>query len=161
LGAQDPRAHYRDVRFLFVIIFVPLGTAFAFRSLMPGLLKSVNQINYPISLVVVAGINFGALGRYIPYLKANPQQVFYCAICALGLALMLALLGWGFVRTRIWADRVAASASQVWINNILIVALAIHINQPLAATLSVFYLIPLYGFVVFFRCCPIGLIARL
>lgn len=136
--------------FLTMIIFTPLGAAFACRWLMPGLLKSMNRMSYPISLVVVAGINFGALGSYIPYLKTNPEQILYCAVCSLGLALMLAFMGWGSARTRKWADRVAASGSQVWINNVLIIALAIHVNQPLAATLSVFYLIPLYGFVVFF-----------
>ena len=74
----------------------------------------------------------------------------YCAVSSIGLALVLGLLGWSSIRIRNWADRVAASGSQVWVNNILIIALAVHINQPLAATLSVFYLIPLYGFVVFF-----------
>ena len=138
------------VLFLAMIIFVPLAAAFALQALVPGLLKPVNRMSYPISLVVVAGINFGALGRYIPYLQTNPEQIFYCVVCSLGLALMLALMGWGSTRTRNRADRVAASGSQVWINNILIIALAIHINQPLAATLSAFYLIPLYGFVIFF-----------
>jgi hypothetical protein len=66
------------------------------------------------------------------------------------LSVVLALLGWISARTRNWADQVAASGSQVWVNNILIIALAVYMNQPLAATLSVFYLIPLYGFVVFF-----------
>ncbi len=136
--------------FLAMIIFVPLGAAFLFRALAPRLLAPMNRISYPISLVVVAGINFGALGRYVPYLKTNPEQILYCAVFSIGLALMLALLGWSSARTRKWADRVAASGSQVWINNILIIALAVHMNQPLAATLSVFYLIPLYGFVVFF-----------
>lgn len=136
--------------FLTIIIFVPLVIAFAFRSLAPGLLRHVNRMSYPISLMVVAGINFGALGRYIPYLKTNPEQIVYCMICSFVLALLLALLGWGGARSRNWSERVAASGSQVWINNILIIALAIHINQPLAATLSVFYLLPLYGFVVFF-----------
>jgi hypothetical protein len=62
----------------------------------------------------------------------------------------LAFLGWSSTRTRDWTDRIAASGSQVWVNNILIIALAVHMNQPLDATLSVFYLIPLYGFVVVF-----------
>ena len=136
--------------FLAMIIFVPLVAAFVFRALAPGLLGPVNRMSYPISLVVVAGINFGALGRYVPYLKANPEQILYCAVYSIGLALVLAFLGWSATRVRNWADRVAASGSQVWINNILIIALAVHMNQPLAATLSVFYLIPLYGFVVFF-----------
>ncbi len=136
--------------FLAMIIFVPLVAAFVFRALTPALLEPMNRMSYPISLVVVAGINFGALGRYIPYLKANPGQILYCAVFSIGLALVLALLGWSSTRVRNWADRVAASGSQVWINNILIIALAVHMNQPLAATLSVFYLIPLYGFVVFF-----------
>lgn len=136
--------------FLAMIIFVPLGAAFAFRRLAPGLLEPLNRMSYPISLVVVAGINFGALGRYIPYLKTNPEQILYCAVCSIGLALALAYGGWHSTRNRNWPDRVAASGSQVWVNNILIIALAVHMNQPLAATLSVFYLIPLYGFVVFF-----------
>jgi len=136
--------------FLAMVIFVPLGTAFVCRVLVPQLLEPVNRMSYPISLVVVAGINFGALGRYVPYLKTNPKQIFYCAVYSIGLALVLALLGWSSTRNRSWADRVAASGSQVWVNNILIIALAVYMNQPLAATLSVFYLIPFYGVVVFF-----------
>lgn len=136
--------------FLAMIIFIPLGVTFIFRVVAPGLLESIDRMSYPISLVVIAGINFGALGRYVPYLKANPEQILYCAIFSIGLALVLASLGWYSTWSRDWADRVAASASQVWINNILIIALAVHMNQPLAATLCVFYMIPLYGFVVFF-----------
>ncbi len=136
--------------FLAMIIFVPLGAAFVFRALAPGLIEPMNRMSYPISLVVVAGINFGALGRYVPYLKTNPEQILYCAVFSIGLALVLAILGWSSSRTRNWADRVAASGSQVWVNNILIIALAVYINEPLAATLSVFYLVPLYGFVIFF-----------
>jgi BASS family bile acid:Na+ symporter len=137
-------------RFLAMIVFLPLGTAFLLRALSPGMLERINQMSYPISLMVVAGINFGALGRYVPYLRTNPAQIVYCGIYSIGLAMVLALLGWHATRARRWADRVAASGSQVWINNILIIALAVHMNQPLAATLSVFYLIPFYGVVIFF-----------
>ncbi|TKB27533.1 hypothetical protein FCL47_05190 [Desulfopila sp. IMCC35006] len=136
--------------FLGMIIFVPLVAAFLFRMVMPGLLVPMNRMSYPISLVVISGINFGALGRYLPYLKSNPEQILYCAICSVALAMVLALLGWGAARTRNWAYRVAASGSQVWVNNILIIALAVHMNLPLAATLAAFYMIPYYGFVVFF-----------
>ena len=136
--------------FLSMVIFIPLGTAFLFRSFASGLLDLMNTISYPLSLILVAGINFGALGRYVPYLKANPEQILYSGIFSFGLAPVLALAGWFSVRTRAWEDRVAASGSQVWVNNILIIALSVHLHQPLTATLSAFYLIPLYGFVVIF-----------
>ena len=136
--------------FLAMIIFIPLGAAFVVRKLSPGLLGPLDRMSYPISLVVLVGINFGALGRYLPYLKANPEQILYCVVYSIGLSLMLAILGWGLARSRSWANRVAASGSQVWGNNILIIALAVDMNQPLAATLSVLYLIPFYAFVVFF-----------
>ena len=136
--------------FLAMIIFIPLGAAFGLRRLAPGLLAQANRCSYPISLAVVAGINFGALGRYVPYLKRHPEQILYCAIWSVGLALILALIGWHSARNGDWPDRVAAAGSQVWINNILIIALAVHMDQPLAATLSAFYLLPLYGFVVLF-----------
>jgi hypothetical protein len=107
-------------------------------------------MGYPISLVVIAAINFGALGRYVPYLKANPEQILYCAIFSIGLAVLLAGIGWLFERRRHWPDKMASSGSQVWLNNVVIIALAIQIDQPLAATLSAFYFIPLYGFVIFY-----------
>ena len=136
--------------FLAMIIFLPLGAAFGLRALAPALLDPINRVSYPLSLLLVAGINFGALGRYVPYLKANPKQILYCAAYSMGLALVLGLLGWFSTNNRQWGDRAAASGSQIWVNNILILALAVHINHPLAATLSVFYLIPYYGVVVFF-----------
>ncbi len=136
--------------FLTMIIFIPLGAALAVRLLVPRLLEPMNRISYPISLMVIAGINFGALGRYVPYLQANPEQVIYCVIFAIGLALTLAFLGWNSTMSRDWADKIAASGSQIWVNNILIIALAVQINQPLAATLSAIYMIPFYGLVVFF-----------
>lgn len=136
--------------FLAMIIFVPLCMAFLCRSFLPGMLKYVNRLSYPISLVVISGINFGALGRYAPYLKANPEQIVYCAITSFTLAVAMAWVGWISMRGRAWQDRIASSGSQIWVNNILIIALAVHMNQPLAATLGAFYMIPYYGFVVFF-----------
>lgn len=136
--------------FLAMIIFVPLFAAFGFRAISPRLLDKVNLMGYPISLVVIAAINFGALGRYVPYLKANPEQILYCAVFSIGLAIILAIIGWSSEKGKHWPDKVASSGSQIWLNNVLIIALAIQINQPLAATLSVFYFIPMYGFVIFF-----------
>jgi predicted Na+-dependent transporter len=136
--------------FLAMMIFVPLVVAFVFRILAPGLLEPINRMSYLFSLVLAAGTNFGALGRYVPYLKTDPEQILYCAVYSVGLAVVLAFLGWFSTQSRNWADRAAASGSQVWVNNMLIVVLAINMNLPLAAILSAFYLIPFYGFVVFF-----------
>ncbi|BHH83606.1 bile acid:sodium symporter family protein [Desulforhopalus sp. 52FAK] len=136
--------------FLATVIFVPLIAAFSCRKISPKLLEQINRKGYPIALVVIAAINFGALGRYVPYLQANPAQILYCALFSLGLGVTLSFIGWMSEKGKHWPDRVAAAGSQTWVNNVLIIALAIQIDQPLAATLSVFYFIPLYGSVVFF-----------
>ena len=136
--------------FLGMIIFVPLVVAFILRGLAPGLLGSINRISYPIALLAVACVNFAALGRYVDYLKSNPEQVLYSAVYAFGLAVVLAYMGWASALGKGWADRVAASGSQVLVNNMLIIALSIHMNEPLTATLCAFYLLPLYGFVIFY-----------
>lgn len=136
--------------FLAMIIFVPLVLAFACRAVAPGLLISLNRFGYTVSLVVVAGINFGALGRYVQYLQAHPWQIVLCATFSITLAVLLAGMGWYLTRSREWPERIAAAGSQVWVNNILIIALAVQMNLPLAATLGALYLIPLYGFVVVF-----------
>ncbi len=104
--------------FLAMIVFVPLVTAFAFRAISPRLLEKVNRMGYPISLAVIAVISFGALGRYIPYLKANPEQILYCAVFSAGLAVIMSVIGWVSKRGRHWPDKVASSASQVWLNNV-------------------------------------------
>lgn len=134
--------------FLAMVIFVPLLLAILLRKLAPGLLETVNSSSYPISLAVLTGINFGALGKYVPYLQANPGQVLLCVLFAIALALLLAIIGWWFSRAGNWPDKMAASGSQAWVNNILIIALAVHMNNALAATLAAVYLIPYYGLVV-------------
>lgn len=136
--------------FLAMIIFVPLGASGLLKTMAPRLVQPLNRYSYPLSLIVIAAINFGALGRYVPYLQANPQQIVIAFICALLVALVYGALGWVAIRTHNLADRIAASGSQVWVNNMLIVALAVHIDQPLAATLGILYLIPFYGFVFVF-----------
>lgn len=136
--------------FLAMIIFVPLVLALGFRKLLPEMLKNISQVSYPISLIVLTGINFGALGKYVSYLQANPTQIFLCILFAIGLAMILALIGWYSSKSGIWADKMACSGSQIWVNNILIIALAVHMNNALAATLSALYLIPYYGFVVLY-----------
>jgi bile acid:Na+ symporter, BASS family len=141
---------YSMALFLAMIILIPLAAAFALRYLFPGILGRVNRLSYPISLMVIAAINFGALGRYVPYLTANPLQIIYCAIFATGLAVIMAGLGWMVAGNVEWPDKVASSGSQVWLNNVLIIALAVHLDKPLAAALGVFYFLPLYGFVVIF-----------
>jgi len=141
---------YAMALFLAMIILVPLLAAFSLRFFAPRILEKVNTFSYPISLAVIAAINFGALGRYVPYLIANPAQIINCAGFSIVLAVVMALLGWYSIRSADWADRLAASGSQVWVNNVLIIALAVQMDDPLAATLSAFYFLPLYGFVVFF-----------
>lgn len=92
--------------FLALIIIIPLLAAFIFRTLAPGLLVPMNRMSYPISLLVVAGINFGAIGQYVPYLKNNPEQILFCAVYSIGLAILMASAGWSLTRTRNRADRV-------------------------------------------------------
>lgn len=146
--------------FLAVIVFIPLISAFSLRAVAPGILRRVNARAYPISLVVIAMINFGALGRYVPYLKANPDQILLCIILSSGLAVCLALIGWLVSMQKTWSEKVASSGSQTWLNNVLIIALAVHLDNSLAAVLSAAYFLPLYGSVVLFsvmasrRCAP-------
>lgn len=136
--------------FLAAVIFIPLIAAFVLKHTAPGVIAPFNRNSYALSLIVIAGINFAALGRYVPYLKAHPGQIFYAVLCAVVLAPVMGGLGWFSARNCDFADRIAASGSQVWVNNMLIVALAVQIDLPLAATLGIMYLIPFYVAAVVF-----------
>ena len=52
--------------FLAMIILIPLLSSFLFQFLFPKILKHINRMSYPISLLVVAGINFGLSADTFP-----------------------------------------------------------------------------------------------
>ncbi len=137
--------------FLALVIFIPLTAAFALRAYLPGALDQINRIAFPVSLVVLAVINFGALGHYLPYLKANSAQITGAVICSSLMAVAMAGLGWSTAWGRGWSEQVASAGSQVWLNNVLIIVLAVHLNDSTAAVIGAFYFVPLYAFVVFYH----------
>jgi len=136
--------------FLAVIIFVPLISSFALRSTAPRLLARVNGMSYPLSLVIIAAINFGVLGRHVPYLMANVDHLVITAVTALLLGMVMTAVGWWTILGKGWENRMASAGSQLWINNVMLIALAVHLDSPLAAILGVVYILPYFGLFFFF-----------
>lgn len=136
--------------FLAMIVFIPLISSFVLRGTAPRLIERFNDMTYPLSLVVIAAINFGALGRYVPYLRANFNHLVITVISALILAVMMAAIGWWTIPGKEWEKKMASAGSQFWINNVMLIALAIQLDSPIAAILGVLYFLPAYGMVFFF-----------
>lgn len=136
--------------FLAMIIFIPLIASFVLRGVSPRLLDRVNGVTYPLSLIVIAAVNFGALGRYVPYLQANLDQLVIALVTVLLMTVTMAAIGWWTIPGKGWENRMASAGSQLWINNVMLIALAVHLDDPIAAILGVLYFLPSYGLVFFF-----------
>ena len=136
--------------FLAMIIFVPLIASAVVRGVFPRLLDRLNGGIYPLSLVVIAAVNFGALGRYVPYLRANLDQLIIALITVLLLVAVMVSIGWWTMPGKGWENRMASAGSQLWINNVMLIALAVHLDNPIAAILGALYFVPSYGMVFFF-----------
>jgi hypothetical protein len=63
------------VGFMAVLIFLPLLASVFFRRLLPRISGWLDEHSYPISLVLLAAMNLGALGLYTPFLRAHHTDV--------------------------------------------------------------------------------------
>lgn len=133
---------------LAAIIFIPLVGVSLGRKFTPGFMAAVEKRSFPVSLVVMSLINFGAFGRYAPYLKGNPEQI----LVSLPLVIILALAAFGIgmllLRGSSREMGVTSGGTMLWINNVLIIVLGAELGDPLSSVMAALYMIPCFGMIV-------------
>ena len=143
------------VGFMAFLIFLPLIVSIFFRRLLPRISGWLDERSYPISLVLLAAMNLGALGLYTPFLKAHQADAVISVLVGFALAAVLASAGVVLFRSASPHERVAAGGALGWINNVLVIVLGHYFNDPLISVLAALYMVPYYVLIV-----PLGHLGR-
>jgi bile acid:Na+ symporter, BASS family len=143
------------VGFMAVLIFLPLLVSVFFRRLLPRISGWLDEYSYPISLVLLAAINLGALGLYTPFLKAHHAEVVISVLVGAGLAAILAGAGVVLFWSSPPQERVGAGGALGWINNVLVIVLGNYFSDPLISVLAALYMVPYYVLII-----PLGYLSR-
>ena len=141
--------------FLAFIVFAPLAAVSLSRRIVPGFIRALDRISFPLSLVPFILVNLGTFGRYGPYLRARPEEMLHSLLLSTLLILLTATAGAVIFARRDGPDRAAGAASLAWINNVVIIVVGASIGDAPSSLLSAFYLIPFYPTVV-----PMSWLAR-
>ncbi len=143
------------VGFMAVLIFLPLLAAVLFRWMVPRLAGWLDERSYPISLILLAAMNLGALGLYSPFLRAHPAEVVISLLVGSGLGVVLAGVGMVLFWSHPPLERVAAAGALGWINNVLVIVLGTYFHDPLTSVLAALYMVPYYVLII-----PLGHLSR-
>jgi len=132
------------IEMLALVIFVPAAAVQILRRIAPGLLKRVDRLRFPISLVVFALINLGIFSKYAEFFRQSPTTI----LTAVGVAF---LLGTVYVATGLvlaWKapleDRLAGAVIMGNMNNVLVMVFSARFFTPLEPTLAAMYILPFF-----------------
>lgn len=136
------------VQLLAVVIFVPMVVVYLVRKFVPGVLPVITRVQFPISLVLFAAINFGVFSKYASFFFQETGKLL--AAIALGYLLCGVYYAVGYFLTpgQGTPQRLAAAVSMALMNNVLVVVFASRFFGPLSPTLAAVYILPFFTMIV-------------
>jgi BASS family bile acid:Na+ symporter len=136
------------VGFMTLLIFLPLLVSISLRRLAPKVAGWLDARSYPISLVLLAAMNLGALGLYSPFLRAHQADAVISVLIGFGLGAVLAGAGLVLFWSNPPLERVAAAGALGWVNSVLVIVLGNYFGDPLTSVLAALYMVPYYVLII-------------
>ena len=147
---------------LSIALFVPLGLGWLTKRYSPKAAMSIDKRSLPISMIMIALINFGMFARFSSYFYNDISFVITTILLSCLFFIIYGLSGYSVERALIFIinykksptiinsnnginhDFVSSFVSMSYINNILVAVFAEQFFGPKVAALAVFYNIPYY-----------------
>jgi len=136
------------VKTLAMLVLLPALAATLLRYAAPSFPKKVERIQYPLSLVIFAGINLGVFSKYSSYFRQRLEKVAEVVLIAFALSLLYHIVGLLVTWGRRGEDRLAGAVSLAYMNNVLIVVFSSQFFGPLSPTLAAVYMLPFFVIIV-------------
>jgi len=136
------------VKTLAMLVLLPALAATLLRYAAPSFPKKVERIQYPLSLVIFAGINLGVFSKYSSYFRQRLEKVAEVVLIAFALSLLYHIVGLLVTWGRRGEDRLAGAVSLAYMNNVLIVVFSSQFFGPLSPTLAAVYMLPFFVMIV-------------
>ena len=129
-GSADPAFLLRQTRFLAVILFVPLGAAFALRRGFPKLIEPRRDWWAALSLISLFTLIAGALASvshdFHDLLREQPRLAAGLFVFMAMVSGLFHLAGYWIAPWRPRADRMALSVNMAYVNNGLAIVFAVE-----------------------------------
>jgi len=128
--------------FLAVIIFTPLIAAAVLKRFAPGCRRVLERVSFPVSAVLILGVNTGMFGKYAGFIVDRPEEFIMALLAASALAGLALAVGAAVLRGAPPRDRAAAAGTLCLINNVLIIVLGTHLDDALTSITAALYMLP-------------------
>lgn len=150
-------------------LFVPLGLGWLTRKYIPKMAMRIDKRSLPLSMVIIALINFGLFARFSSYFYSDVSYVITTILLSVLFFVIYGLSGYGIERilsfifkfkkssaifngsVDIRHDFVSSFVSMSYINNILVAVFAEQFFGPKVAALAAFYNVPYYIGIFFLK----------
>ncbi len=134
-------------KFLAIVIFVPATANMLIRRFSPGLIKTLEAIQFPVSMALFALVNLGIFPRFASFFRGNPHEIGGTLLVAFVLSVIYHFIGfmatWGLRRE----ERLAGAVSFAYINNVLVTVFSAQFFDPLSPLLAVVYMFPFFAMI--------------
>ena len=136
------------VEMLVMVVLVPAAAAILARRFVPQILKRLERVQFPVSLVLLALVSFGIFPKYSHFFRENPLNLVESVFVACILSVIYHLVGYFATRSMKREDRFAGAISFGNMNNILIIVFSAQFFDPLSTTLAAAYMLPFFMMIV-------------
>ena len=136
------------VKILTMVVFLPVAAVILLRPLVPSLLKRLERVQFPVSLVIFACINLGVFAKYSSFFMESLGKLAEIILVAFTLSAIYHILGFLATWGRKKEDRLAGAISFAYINNVLIIVFSSQFFGPLSPTLAAMYMLPFFMMIV-------------
>jgi BASS family bile acid:Na+ symporter len=131
-----------------MVVFLPVAAVILLRPLVPSLLKRLERVQFPVSLVIFACINLGVFAKYSSFFMESLGKLAEIILVAFTLSAIYHILGFLATWGRKKEDRLAGAISFAYINNVLIIVFSSQFFGPLSPTLAAMYMLPFFMMIV-------------
>jgi len=136
------------VRLLATVIFIPILVVEFMRYLLPGLVKPIQKIQFPGSLLMFALIGLGVFYRYAHFFKKDPPVIITATLVSFVLAAIYCVVGILFFYKRPVEDQLAGAVILGNMNNVLVIVFSSEFFGPVEPLVAAMYTIPFFVIVI-------------
>lgn len=136
------------IKLLGMVVFFPLAAVQLLRSSSPLLIKGLQKIRYPLSLLLFAVTNLGVFSGYADFFRQNPIMIAESFLVAVGLAVFYMIAGVVTNFRRPTSEIIGTIIIFGIMNNILVIVFSSEFFGAIEPAVAAIYTIPFYGFIL-------------
>jgi bile acid:Na+ symporter, BASS family len=133
---------------LATVIFVPIIVVEFIRYMTPRLVKPIQRIQFPLSVLMFVFINLGVFYRYSHFFRKDPSVIFAALVVVFVLEALYGVVGILFFSGQPIREQLAGAVMMANINNVLVIVFSSRFFGPVEPLVAAMYSIPFFIIVI-------------